>query len=361
MSDLTATLGQTSVGGAGAFGSDMVSSRRNNRSSVANLEALWGTQLQTLWKRVEGSQKYLPAVPGRHVVYESGRWVELNAATWKPRRRVHLIFLNDHLLIATDKKRLEGATKEKSAGSSQLVAIRCFPLQDVQIADLSPVAGVDGKSAMSAVSKNAINLRVGAESFTFATGSSEASEKSSLLTIFRKTAEDLRKTLELESQTTSQQESTSNILKRLSTPALGASSLLGGLADGLSGLQAREVLVDVDGSPRSTTWLQAQLDDLDIDIALQRFEKAVACLEHLRKIGKGGIKGYPALQVYVLEELNTRAGTLAAIILRNLADTNSWMNATKQNVGWLTRLGFEDRARETYLQAKSAVIKRRIR
>ena len=56
--------------------------------------------LQTLWKRVEGSQKYLPALPGRHIITESQRWVELNAATWKPRRRVALVLLNDHLLIA---------------------------------------------------------------------------------------------------------------------------------------------------------------------------------------------------------------------------------------------------------------------
>merc|ERR1711881_481919 len=99
-----------------------------NRSSVANLEALWTTQLSALYKRVEGSQKYLPAIPGRHIVYENSRWVELNSATWKPKRRVHLIILNDHFLIAADKKRAEGATKDKQ-GQGQLTAVRCWPLQ----------------------------------------------------------------------------------------------------------------------------------------------------------------------------------------------------------------------------------------
>ncbi|KAI9743184.1 MAG: exocyst complex component exo84, partial [Chaenotheca gracillima] len=45
--------------------------KQANRSSVANLEAMWTTQLQSLWKNVEGSQKFLPANPGRHIVRDS--------------------------------------------------------------------------------------------------------------------------------------------------------------------------------------------------------------------------------------------------------------------------------------------------
>src|SRR6202012_2433874 len=111
MSELTTTLGQTTS--ASGLGGDTITARKQaNRSSVANLEALWNSHLQTLWKRVEGSQKYLPAIPGRHVLYESGRWVELNSATWKPRRKVHLILLNDHLLIAAEKKKPQENAKD---------------------------------------------------------------------------------------------------------------------------------------------------------------------------------------------------------------------------------------------------------
>src|SRR6266480_1111314 len=171
MSELTSGLGQATSSAGG--GPDTLASRRQaNRSSVANLEALWNTHLQTLWKRVEGSQKYLPAIPGRHIVYESGRWVELNAATWKPRRRVHLILLNDHFLVAAEKKRTDATTlnqrdvKEKQ-GPTQLFAVRCWPLQEVQMADLATRATPG--SAEKATTSNSVNIRVGTDSYTFAT------------------------------------------------------------------------------------------------------------------------------------------------------------------------------------------------
>ena len=66
---------------------------------------MWNIQLQTLWKNIEKSQKFLPAIPGRHVIMENGSWVELDSATWKPKRPIHLVLLNDHLLIASKKRK----------------------------------------------------------------------------------------------------------------------------------------------------------------------------------------------------------------------------------------------------------------
>ena len=86
-----------------------VLSKRDKRSSVADRTALWNSQLQALWKAVSGSQKFLPAALGRHVVQNAGLWVELDNATWKPRRSMQIILLNDHLLVASRKKRrIEG-------------------------------------------------------------------------------------------------------------------------------------------------------------------------------------------------------------------------------------------------------------
>ncbi|KAI7109566.1 hypothetical protein KC324_g20195, partial [Hortaea werneckii] len=62
MSELTGALGHatSAAGGPDANGPTSAMSladrKRANRSSVANLEALWSTHLQALWKRVEGSQ-----------------------------------------------------------------------------------------------------------------------------------------------------------------------------------------------------------------------------------------------------------------------------------------------------------------
>jgi exocyst complex component 8 len=367
MSELTTTLGQTAPASGPTL--DSVAQRRANRSSVANLEALWNTHLQTLWKRVEGSQKYLPAVPGRHIVYESGRWVELNAATWKPRRRVHLILLNDHLLVATEKKRTDANAspnardaKDKQ-GPAQLVAVRCWPLQDVQMADLSMRTTAGGSAENRLGSSNAVSVRVGTDSFTFATGSSEASEKATLLTNFRKTAEDLRKALEAESQERAGHKSSNVVQQELANGYLASAARSPDLLDSFSSLEspaARDILIDVDGKPQNLRWVESQIDDLDIDIALQRFEEAVSRVEKLRRIAKN-IKSNPLAQQIVVLKLNDRASKLATVLVRYLQDSHNWLTATKSYVDWLMRLGFDDLARTSYLEARSGVIKKRIR
>lgn len=80
-------------------------SSARNRNSMVMLENMWANELASLFKHVEGAVKYLPAIPGRHVVAESGAWYQLNAATWKPLRPVHMFLLNDHLLIAAKNRK----------------------------------------------------------------------------------------------------------------------------------------------------------------------------------------------------------------------------------------------------------------
>jgi hypothetical protein len=356
MSELTGTLGQVTVVGAGAgSGADFLapSRGRGNRSSVANLEALWSSHLQELWRRVEGSQKYLPAIPGRHVVYESGRWVELNSATWKPRRKVHLILLNDHLLIATERKRPDAGRdqRDKQPSAQQLLAIKCWPLQDVQIADLA-MRITPGSGSDAGGSSHSINVRVGPESLTFATASQEVREKLSLLSNFRKSSEDLRR--KLDSETADQHQS-----KETDNGGLGSPFLKASFGDSFVGSKS-DLLVDVDGKPQSLRWIESQIDDLDIDTALQRFEEAVTRIETLKRAVRG-IRSNATAQKALSTRLDDRAAKLAAIITRYLSDTHNWQTVTQRNVGWLVRLGFQDRAREAYLEARSVIIQKRIR
>lgn len=358
MSELTGTLNQT-TSSSSANGDAVASRKASNRSSVANLEALWNTHLQTLWKRVEGSQKFLPAIPGRHIVYESGRWVELNAATWKARRRVHLILLNDHLLVASEKKRPDQQSskdpkQKQNQGQAQLVAQRCWPLQDVQMADITTKGGTSESKSTA----NAVNVRVGAESFTFATGSSEANEKATLLMTFRKAVEELRKTTEAETEERAKARDSVNYLAARDGAFLKRPGLLEVLSDGSSSRQ--NFMIDVDGKQQSIRWVEGQIDELDIDIALQRFEAAVARLEKLRALAKG-IKGNQIAQELMNLKLDERAAKLAVSLTRALMETNSWKDATRQNVSWLSRLGYEDRAREAYLDARSGLVKKRTR
>lgn len=65
ISELTASLGSAAISASvpepRSFNLSSTAQARKtaNRSSVANLDAIWNAQLFTLWKKVEGSQKYL--------------------------------------------------------------------------------------------------------------------------------------------------------------------------------------------------------------------------------------------------------------------------------------------------------------
>lgn len=357
MSELTSTLGQTTS--AAGISVDTVSSRKAaNRSSVANLEALWNSHLQELWKRVEGSQKYLPAIPGRHIVWESGKWVELNAATWKARRRVHLILLNDHLLVAAEKKLRTDVPqqnpRDKKQTGKEWMAVRCWPLQDVQMADISSRAKPDNRAA-----SNAINIRVGSESHTFAVYQGEPSEKSTLLSTFRKALEDLRKSNEAGAEEIGRAQDSVNYLATRDLNVLKKTDLMQTLNETVANNRA-SLFVDVDGKQQNLRSVENQLDDLDIDIALQRFAEAVKKVEKLKTLAKN-IRGNVMAQNLVTYKVNERAAKLANVLIKQLVENNSWTSAVQKYVTWVVTLGFEDRAREAYLEARSELIRKRSR
>ncbi|KXT12862.1 hypothetical protein AC579_5386 [Pseudocercospora musae] len=379
MTELTGALGHaTSAGGADVNSASTLSladRKRANRSSVANLEAMWSTHLQTLWKRVEGSQKYLPAIPGRHILMESQRWVELNAATWKPRRRVALVLLNDHLLVASEKKRAAEATPQKSnrqsmhggpqASTTTLVADRCWQLNEVSLADISTRATTSIGHSNAKENKNianAINVRAGNESFTYAT--SDPGDKLNLIVTFRKAQEDQRKQLAAEHANRTKDVDAFSALTARDPRSLKKAAAAATEAEeskGFGGLsRSNSVLVDVDGRPQSIRWVESQIDGLDIDIALQRFEEAVDRAEKLRKMARG-IKGNQTAQEIIQAKVNERASKLASSISRQLNHTSGGMENTKENVSWLLRLGFEELARNTYLSSRTATIRLRTR
>lgn len=359
MSELTTALGSASAT-TGADASpgleDMPVGRRHaNRSSVANLESMWNVQLQTLWKTVERSQKFLPAIPGRHIVLESGQWIELDSATWKPRRPVHLVLLNDHLLVAAKKrKRVDPNTQNssKAPAPTKLVAEECWPLQDIDLIDLG--ANADGDPVEQGDEPgvpNAINIRFGQKSFTYRTDQRNSRAKSDLVMTFRKTVEELRKGRRAEAEAAAK-----------STDMISGSQSLSRRSEMFDPdtRDKLEILIDVDGKQQSMKWVDGQLDELDINIALQQFEDAVARVEKLRKIARS-LRGNPTAQELINTRTDQRAGALAEVVLRALVDTHSFLNATKLNVSWLTRLGFDDRAREAYLRARTEVMTKRAR
>lgn len=360
MSELTATIGQT-TSTANANGDAITARKAANRSSVANLEALWNAQLQQLWKRIEGSQRFLPAIPGRHVVWESRKWVELNAATWKARRRVHLILLNDHLLVASEKKSRNEApqsSREKKATVQEWTAQRCWPLQEVQLADLGSKTKPGGQDSKSNAA-NAINIRVGSESFTYSVYPGEDADKIQLLSTYRKTVEDLRKSQEAETEERGRAQDSYNYFATRDPNILKKTDLMESLSENVVNNRA-SMFVDIDGKQQSIRSVESQLDELDIDIALQHFESAVKKVEKLKALAKN-IRGNTTAQGIVTFKVNERATKLANVLVKQLVETNNWISSVKQHVTWIVRLGFEDRAREAYLEARGNLIRTRSR
>ena len=110
--------------------------KRTQRNSIADLATLYKTQLAALWDGVEGSQKFLPYVPGRHLIAETASFLELNATTYKPKQPVHLFLLNDAMLVSVKKRRGTGL-----GGKVRLVAERCFNLSEIVVVDLKDGGG----------------------------------------------------------------------------------------------------------------------------------------------------------------------------------------------------------------------------
>jgi exocyst complex component 8 len=293
-------------------------------------------------------------------VLETPHWVELDSATWKPKRPVHIVLLNDHLLVASKKrKRMDPNTSHQGPAPTKLVAEECWPLQEIDLIDLG--ANLARGGAEGIVDERnigtAINVRAGNKSFTYRHDQRNESAKNELLLTFRKTAEELRKSARADTEKESSPIDALNYFASRDLAPAQKTEIMDTIS---SSREKPEVLIDVDGKQQNLRWVEGQIDDLDIDIALQCFESAVGKIERLRKLAKG-LKGNTIAQDLIVLKVDERAARLAATLTRALIDTPSFLEATKAHTSWLSRLGFEDRAREAYLHARTETLVKRAR
>lgn len=356
MSELTGTLGQRAGGNPTSPTSPEIDessqARRNpNRSSVANLELMWNIQLQTLWKNVEKSQKFLPAAPGRHIVAETGNWIELDSATWKPKRPVHIVLLNDHLLIASKKrKRVDPNAPQQGPAPTKNVAEECWPLQDIEIIDMSAnSASGNANPAEEKAIASALTIRSGGRSLTYRHEKRDLKAKNQLLMALRKASEDVRKATKTQEEQNKPQTESLNYYAARDPASAKNTEIIESIN---SSKEKPDILIEVDGKQQNFRWVEGQIDDLDIDIALQTFEEAVEKVEKLRKIAKG-LKSNSIAQELISVKVDERSSKLATILCRELVETPSFLETTKKTTNFLIRLGFEDRARELFLNARS--------
>jgi exocyst complex component 8 len=101
--------------------------------------------MQNLHAQIEGSAKFVPTTPGRHVVAEIDGVSALNAATYKPMSTVRFVLLDDAVLVARKRRRRNTSESEK------LVADRCWPLNEMLV--------LDTKDTASAFSQHSLRIQ----------------------------------------------------------------------------------------------------------------------------------------------------------------------------------------------------------
>ncbi len=101
---------------------------------------MYFNQMQALHAQIEGSSKFAPTLPGRHVIAETDDVLSLNAATYKPIGKVKFVVLDDLVLVARRRRRNGGGggggSGNPSSGSEgKLVAERCWPINEMLVLD----------------------------------------------------------------------------------------------------------------------------------------------------------------------------------------------------------------------------------
>lgn len=123
-----------------------------NRQSVMLLQNKWTNAMKKLYSNIDRAHDLLPSVSTRHIIIESRRWGELNSITCKPVRPVHIVVLNDAILIASrvrdSSKYLNendntamsnGLNSPKKSKTVRTIATHCWMIDKVTIQRCSEI------------------------------------------------------------------------------------------------------------------------------------------------------------------------------------------------------------------------------
>ncbi|CCF50664.1 hypothetical protein NDA11_005482 [Ustilago hordei] len=336
-------------------------STKANRTSTIDLQQIYRAQITSLWEGIEGSQKFLPYIPGRHLIAEASSFTELNAATYKPQQSVALFLLDDLLLIATRRKR-------QMSSKVRLVAERCFSLAEILVIDLK-----DGGDLT-----NAIKIKRGRQSFVYRTDRGE--DKRALLNAFRRVAEELAKKRRDESEFGAEKRRESTLLSspgQLDALTIGASgggrgkALDGGLLTPIGedgpedrgGLMAAAAASAASERKDPGRWNNDFSDELSVCIALREWDQAVSLIEK----GRAVLSTYPSPSsrspsyIDLSSKLSTRTSELIAAISSDLHRSNLKKSSVVRNASYLLRLDQGEKARELFLDARTQLLNKRTR
>ncbi|KAF9903135.1 exocyst complex component exo84, partial [Lobosporangium transversale] len=287
-------------------------------SSMSDLTSVWKAQMMALWEGIEGAQKMLPYHPKRHLIRESPSFVEINTATNKIKHPVHIVLMNDTLLIATRKKKTAAISKYKLLGD------RCWPLTDITIEDMKDTADI----------RNAIKITHGNEVFVYKT--EKGQEKQTMLVNAKR--------------------STDEMLARSNESRKRG---MFGFTAAMSNRGGMKFKTSITSNQPDARWLQEFTDDLDVLIAQRDLEGAVAGVENANVMLSQ--MNLPAAKLEETKKrLDERVSRLIRVIITDLGQPHIVKVAVQRDVGWLERLGCLDQARDVFLNNRTKVVRQRI-
>ncbi|KAL1669579.1 Cullin repeat-like-containing domain protein [Schizophyllum commune] len=315
------------------------------RSSVADLRIMYFNQMQALHAQIEGSAKFAPTTPGRHVVNEMDGVAALNAATYKVVGKVKFVILDDLVLVARRRRRTAGAeTRGGSISEGKLVAERCWPINEMMVLDTKD----------SPTMTNVFKIRHGKETNVYRTDT--PADKKALLSQFRQVAE------ELADKRRKEREGEHERRKSMWTGADRSSMAfnpdrLPPMNDWMADL-ARNAGVNVgssanDKSERDGRWVGEWADELTVAIALREWEKAVALVEQ----GKAKSSMMPSLAT----KLPILSSQLTSALLQSLSMPSNRKSTVIALISWLLRLEAGPAARSTFLNMRTQVLRSLVR
>ncbi|KAH9443726.1 hypothetical protein MJO28_014006 [Puccinia striiformis f. sp. tritici] len=322
------------------------SKRKAARNSIADVNALYRNQLESLWESVEGSQKFLPIQPGRHILSESKAFVELNPITYQSKQAVHLFLLDDSLLIAVEKQ------TRSATGKAKLMAEKCFNLAQISIVGLDD--GPDLSNALQ-IQRNQEKVILRAD---------RAQEKRELLDAFRRVTEEMARK--------KRKQSTVDFAAPISSSdhPFPASLLLSsrGLEGGASQLYPGKLLMGKDDrTHKMCSRVGDMLDEVSVGIACRRYDEAIEQIEQARRVVAEWATGEVGAGEVVgpLEgRIETRAQELVDRLLAELAETSVKKAQLVRTVTLLGRLAGPsapvERAKETFLAMRSELVRKQI-
>ncbi|KAG4304056.1 hypothetical protein PORY_002579 [Pneumocystis oryctolagi] len=320
------------------------------KDSVADLKVIWEDQIENLFKNVEGVQKFLPTTYGRHIVYESSDWKELNCTSWKPKYKAHLFLLNDNLLVARISPKYQVSQNSQNIGKAKYIAENCFSLTEIEMIDLDSNMIASEERDMSRI----IVIRREKQNFIFETDKVE--EKQKLFQEFTKEYHSLTKSQRDEAEVIRKARESMYFLN-----AKDSSITTQRLLNSLYLNNASLTTLNLNGEIQNLQWIQDKMDELDIMIAHRLFEDAAKSIEKDIKITIESFKERSIATELIVLKLEERSLRLVDIICDELYKMSSYKDVVKKNVHYLLRLGYEDRAKNSFLTSRSNLIKRRTR